>query len=74
MTQADLRDDNIPVAKTETITTLRQTIRPPDQNGIPRLLEALWAIMRRGKFTGHVTLHLNQGGVRDIVTEERISE
>ena len=74
MTPNDLQSDEIPVTKSETIKTFRQTIRPPDQITIPRLLEALWTVLRKGRFTGHVTVHLNQGGVRDIVTEQRLPE
>lgn len=74
MTLNDLQSDDIPVTRSETIKTFRQTIRPPEQIGVPRLLEALWAVLRRGRFTGHVTVHLNQGGVRDIVTEQRLPE
>jgi hypothetical protein len=74
MTPNDLQADNIPVAKSETVRTFRQTIRPPDQLSIAALMEALWAVLRRGRFTGHVTVHLNQGGVRDIVTEQRLPD
>lgn len=74
MAPNDLQAENIPVVKSETVKTFRQTIRPPEQIGVPRLLEALWAVLRRGRFTGHVTVHLNQGGVRDIVTEQRLPD
>lgn len=70
----DLHIENFPVTKSETVEIFRQTIRPPDQIGIPRLLEALWSVLRRGRFTGHVTVHLNQGGVRDIVTEQKLEK
>lgn len=74
MTPNDLEEANIPTSKTETVHLFRQTIKPPDQIGIPRLLEALWSVLRKGRFTGHVTVHINQGGVRDIVTEQRLPE
>jgi hypothetical protein len=34
----------------------------------------MWNVMRRGKFTGVVTMTLNAGGVRGIVTEEITSK
>jgi hypothetical protein len=77
MTPNDLEEPRIPdaiITKKETVHTYRQTIKPPDQIGMPRLFEALWSVLRKGRFTGHVTVHLNQGGVRDIVTEQRLPE
>jgi hypothetical protein len=74
MTSGDLEAAEIPVTKSETVHLYRQTIKPPDQIGIPRLLEALWTVLRKGRFTGHVTVHINQGGVRDIVTEQKLPE
>jgi hypothetical protein len=74
MTGADFQAENVEVIKTETVTTLRQTIHVPDQIGVPRVLEAMWAVMRKGKFTGHFTVNINQGGVRGIVTEQLITK
>lgn len=74
MVPSDLQSENITVSKSESFEIYRQTIRPPDQVGIVRLFEALWMVLRRGRFTGQVTLHLNQGGIRDIVTEQKIEK
>lgn len=68
----DVEAENLPLVNSESVHTFRQTFRPPTQIGIPRLLEALWIVLRKGRFTGLVTLHINQGGVRDIVTEQKL--
>jgi hypothetical protein len=74
MTPADFEAKEVDVMKTETIHTLRQAIRVPEQVSVPRVLEAMWAVMRRGKFTGHFTVHMNQGGVRGIESEQILSK
>jgi hypothetical protein len=74
MTPTDFEDSNIQVMKEENIHTLRQAIRVPEQMSVPRVLEAMWSLMRKGKFTGQFTVHLNQGGVKGIVTEQLISK
>ena len=74
MPPVDLHADDVEVMKTEKIETLRQAIRVPEQLTIPRVLTAMWDIMRKGKFTGHFTVHMNQGGVKGIVTEQLISK
>jgi len=73
MTPEDIHSD-VDIMKTERIETLRQAIRVPEQLSVPRVLEAMWAVMRKGKFTGHFTVHMNQGGVKGIVTEQLISK
>lgn len=70
----DIEAENLPLVNSETVHTFRQTFRPPTQIGIPRLMEALWTVLRRGKFTGVVTWHVNQGGLRDVVTEQKLPE
>lgn len=73
MTPNDLKTE-IPIEKKEMIHTFRQTIRPVAQTGVPGLMETLWDSLRKGRFTGNVTVHMNQGGVRDIVTEQKVPE
>lgn len=63
-------EPEIPVAHAEQFATYRQVIRPPDQEGVALLLTALHRILRSQRFTGKVTLNLNQGGVRDLITEQ----
>jgi hypothetical protein len=62
---------DIPVVKSEQFGTYRQVIRPTSQDQISALLTALHKILRLKKFTGHITMFLNQGGVREIVTEQK---
>lgn len=70
----DFHTKDVDVVSTEKIETLRQVVHIPEQIAVPRILEAMWNVMRRGKFTGVVTMTLNAGGVRGIVTEEITSK
>lgn len=74
MTPEDIQSTELPLVNQESIHIFKQTFRPPSQIAIPRLLEALWTVLRKGRFSGIVTLHLNEGGVRDIVTEQKLPE
>lgn len=63
-------EPEIPVSSSEQFATYRQVIRPPNQEEIAYLLAALHRILRSQRYTGKITLNLNQGGVRDIITEQ----
>jgi hypothetical protein len=66
-----MEESEIPVVRSEQFGTFRQVIRPKSQDQIAALLQLLHKVLRLNKFTGHITMHLNQGGVREIVTEQK---
>ena len=51
MTLNDLLAEDVNVSKKEKIETIRQVIQIPEQLAVPRILEAMWAVLRRGRFT-----------------------
>jgi hypothetical protein len=74
MTPKDHEAPEVDVLKTEKIETIRQAIRIPEQIEIPRILGAMLDVMRKGKYGGHFTVFLSNGGVKGIVTEQIIRE
>ena len=61
-----MAESEIQVVKSEQFGTYRQTIRPATQEQIPAIVDALHKILRLKRFTGVITEHWNQGGVRTL--------
>lgn len=68
MVAADFTDDDIRVVKFTELT--RQTIRLDTQESAAATIEKMLRLMRVGKFTGHIRITVNQGGIRSIDTEQ----
>lgn len=68
---SNLPDGEIPVVKTEQFATFRQVIRPKVQSEVHILIVSILRHLRLGRFTGRMTIEVNQGGVREIVTEQK---
>ena len=68
--EATVNEDEIPVIKSEQFATYRQHIRPSSQSQLSALLSALIEALRLKRFTGQVVMKINQGGVREIITDQ----
>lgn len=62
--------NDIKVDRREHFATYRQVIRPHAADEAADLITSLYRALRIQKFTGPVTINMNQGGIRDIVTEQ----
>ena len=65
-----MQEDEIPVVKSEQFATYRQHIRPSSQSQLSALLSALTEALRLKRFTGQVVMKVNQGGIREIITDQ----
>jgi hypothetical protein len=68
----DLEDPEIEIVKSTTVSLFRQIIHLAAQDRFIPTLERMVRLMRLGKFTGHIRIQFNQGGVKKIETEEEI--
>ena len=58
------------VVKRTEIGVIRQIIQLASQDKFLPVLGAMIGWMRMGKFTGHIHIQVNQGGVKKIETEQ----
>jgi hypothetical protein len=56
--------------KAEQFATFRQTITPHDQSDVAEILGTLIKMYRMSKVTGSLTVHFNQGGIRNLTTDQ----
>jgi len=56
--------------KSEQFVTFRQTITPHEQISVPDIITTLLKMYRASKVTGSLTIHFNQGGVRNFTTDQ----
>lgn len=68
----DLEDPQVEIIKSTTVSLFRQIIHLTAQDRFIPTLDRMVQLMRRGKFTGHIRIQFNQGGVKKIETEEEI--
>lgn len=65
-----LEDESIQIVKTSELTLFRQIVRLTTQEEFVSVVERMWILMRKGKFTGRMIVSWNMGGVSQIETEE----
>ena len=80
MTPTDFEDEGIRIAQSAEVKLFRQRIQlQEDEQSLPAeerhkrflgRIDRMFKLMRLGKFTGHIKIHLVQGGVKKIETEQ----
>lgn len=60
------------VVKNTEVSLIRQLIHLDSQDKILSVLGSMIRWMRVGKFTGHIHIQMNQGGVKKIETEQEV--
>ena len=60
----------IEVVKREKIVSYRETVALRNKERIPEAIAYIQSQIHHGKVTGKVNVNVNQGGVRDVVTEQ----
>lgn len=82
MTPADFEDEGVRVAQSAEVTLFRQRLQlihdeqslPPEERHQRFLarVDRMFRLMRLGKFTGFIAIHLVQGGIKKIETEQEM--
>lgn len=63
-------DEGIQIVKTTNVSLVKQVVHLQTQECFIPVIDRMVRLMRVGKFTGHIHIQMNQGGVKRIETEQ----